>query len=276
MSMLNTHLANVEATLLATSRIPASAGHSLHKGTPREAFISKFLSDHLAEDVAVGTGEVIDANSKPRESRRQFDIVIYKRRFPRIDFGGGINAFLVESVVATIEVKSILDKAGLVQAAGAANALKSLTGAPSGSGMMSGWQPPGPLSYVVAYDGPASMETVHGWWDDVHKTLGTERPGFASNPAARLGTASSVVDGIYVLGRGFCHFDNTPISFMTDELRSKHPDLSWVVADAERGALMMLFLQLTTAVAAVDMRNFVPHHYASGFRLDSAKIRLHK
>src|SRR5712692_83027 len=104
--MLKSHVDAVEGSLLETSKIPANSGHSIHKGTPREAFIRQFLEGHLSERVAVGTGEIIDANSKPKEQRNQIDIVIYKRDYPRLDFGGGINGFLVESVVATIEVKS--------------------------------------------------------------------------------------------------------------------------------------------------------------------------
>ncbi len=61
--MLKTHINAVENTLLASSQIPASAGHSLHKGTPREAFIREFLQGHLSERVAIRTGEIINASS---------------------------------------------------------------------------------------------------------------------------------------------------------------------------------------------------------------------
>ena len=45
--MLLAHMSAVEEQLLATSKIPANSGHSLHKGTPREAFIREFLEAHL-------------------------------------------------------------------------------------------------------------------------------------------------------------------------------------------------------------------------------------
>jgi len=64
-----------ENALISISRIPANSGHSLHKGTPREAFIREFLQSHLPENVAIGTGEIIDASSQPRAQRNQFDIV---------------------------------------------------------------------------------------------------------------------------------------------------------------------------------------------------------
>ena len=49
---------------------------------------------------------MIDANSQPGQKRNQIDIVIYKRDYPKLDFGGGISGFLVESVVATIEAQA--------------------------------------------------------------------------------------------------------------------------------------------------------------------------
>ena len=68
----------IENQLVAISQIPANAGHTLHRGTPREAFIKEFLENHLSANVAIGTGEIIDANSQPRVQRNQYDIVIYK------------------------------------------------------------------------------------------------------------------------------------------------------------------------------------------------------
>src|SRR5437763_161337 len=124
--MLKTHFDIVEKSLLATGQIVATAGHPLHKGTPREAFIRDFLALHLADNVGIGTEEVIDSNSKPNEARNQLDIVLYKKHYPKLSFGGGINAFLAESVFASIEVKSTLNKENLRQAIKAARRLKEL------------------------------------------------------------------------------------------------------------------------------------------------------
>jgi hypothetical protein len=110
----------------------------------------------------VGSGEIIDATSLPRQQRNQFDIVIFKADYPRIDLGGNLNAFLAESVVATIEVKSLLNQEDLetaIVSAGRAKALqRNLVTA-----FTSGYVPPGILSFVVAYDGPAQIVTVRNW-----------------------------------------------------------------------------------------------------------------
>jgi hypothetical protein len=41
--MLKSHMDAKEDALVAISRVPANSGHSLHRGTPREAFIREFL-----------------------------------------------------------------------------------------------------------------------------------------------------------------------------------------------------------------------------------------
>jgi hypothetical protein len=87
--LLKAHLEAVEQHLLAISRIPTNAGHMLHRGTPREAFVKEFLIGHLSARLAVGSGEIIDASSLPRKQRNQFDIIIYRADYPKIDFGGG-------------------------------------------------------------------------------------------------------------------------------------------------------------------------------------------
>jgi hypothetical protein len=123
--MLEAHLINCEESLLQDYKKPSISGHGLHKGTPRESFVKKFLKQHLGSDLKIGTGELIDCESKPGEERNQHDIVLYKPQFPRIDYGKKVRAFLSESVVATIEIKSSLDKDDIEQAIDAGIAAKN-------------------------------------------------------------------------------------------------------------------------------------------------------
>lgn len=84
--MLTAHLNSIEEILLSSAKVSANAGNSLNKGTPREIFIKEFLTNHLSEKVAIGSGEIIDCNSRPNESRNQIDIVIYRRDYPKLHF----------------------------------------------------------------------------------------------------------------------------------------------------------------------------------------------
>jgi hypothetical protein len=265
--MLRAHFDATEQALLATSRVPANSGHSLHKGTPRETFVRQFLLDHVGTQVGVGTGEVIDANSRPGDARNQIDIVIYKSSYPKLNLGGGVDCFLIESVIATIEVKSLLQKADLEQAMRAATNVKRLKKNVVQS-FSTGYQPPGPMSFVVAYDGPAGMDTVQGWFASLGKSLGIEYPTLGGSRDARQATASPSVDGVFVLGRGCVHYDNMPISVVSDSLLAERPGIAqWVQIDCGTGGLLLLFLFLIQAVSGVSASwlNAIPYVSSTGF-----------
>lgn len=232
--MLAAHMNAIEGSIIQQSQIPANSGHTVNRGTPREIFIKEFLLGHLSENVAIGSGEIIDANSLPRQARNQFDIIIYKKNYPKLDFGGGIRGFLIESVIATIEVKSLLDQS--VQAAYKA---KSLT-ANINSSFSTGWIPPKILNFVVAYKGPAKMQTVQGWIANSHKSANIPLPTWTQN--SKLTTPGTALDGVFVLQRGFVKLDNTPLT-----LNPQHHIGSQVICDSKQDNLLMLFLALQEA-----------------------------
>lgn len=226
-----------EALIQAQSQIPANTGHMIHRGTPRENFIKNFLESHLSSNVAIGTGEIIDAQSRPRESRNQYDIVIYRKNFPKLDFGGNIQGFMAESVVATIEVKSVLDQAAMDQAVGAAHKAKLLQ-RNLDRVFQVGWAPRIIANYVVAYTGPANMETVHGWIVSSHQRLKIPMPVFGIGNKLVPGTA---LDGVFVLGKGVVKLENTPMAFNLP-VQDQHKVHS--VCDTASGALLMMFIAL--------------------------------
>ena len=86
--------------------------HSGNLGYVREHFITKFLQGFLPSMVKIGTGEIIDGNGG---RSHQQDIILYRSDFPVITSQTPINTYLVESVIATIEVKSDLSKKNLIQ-----------------------------------------------------------------------------------------------------------------------------------------------------------------
>ncbi len=240
-----------EDALVAISKIPANSGHSLHKGTPREAFIREFLEQHLPEHIAIGTGEIIDADSKPNEQRNQFDLVLYKKNYPKLDFGGGIKAFLIESVIATIEIKSTLTEKDLEQSIKAARNAKALTKNTHRS-FSSGYIPPTILNFVIAYDGPANMSTVYKWIPKIHEDLGITMDRLPLDGGERINTASKSIDAAFVLNKGFVYFDNLPLGFSNDIQRAKHPDLKWILSDTRNGNLLFFFLILQQATSNLE------------------------
>lgn len=269
--MLKSHFDAIEKSLVAEAGIQQATGHALHKGTPREDFIRKFLEKHLPTICSIGTGEIIDSNSKPGQTRNQFDIVIFKNSYPKLDFGGGISGFLIESVIATIEVKSTLTEKDITQSIRAARNCKRLN-LNTIQSFHTGYIPPKSLNYVVAYDGPASMETVYGWIPKIHQADSIVVPNLPTDRKERIQTPSPSIDGVFVLEKGFLYFDNVPASFINDQARQSNPQMKWVFADTSQGNLLLLFFFLQSATQNVQGRWLNPNPYLSNFNVQGIKM----
>lgn len=251
--MLKTHLNNKEATLLSLYESTSSSGHSTQKGTPRELFIRQFLSEHLNSNVAIGSGEIIDASSRAGESRNQHDIVIYKKNYPKINFGEGVDAFLIESVIATIEVKSTLTEEGICQAVKAASVVKKCK--KHLSNLYLGSQDHYlPFNFVVAYKGPAKMQTVHDWILNGHDQNNVPLPEW--NRENRLSTRGTALDGVFILKTGFVTLNNTSISINRGNESGIH-----LICDTEEHTLLYLFLRLLVTCSNLDFPPLDPIPY---------------
>lgn len=262
-SMLIAFLELLEKALAAQGRILNIAGHSLHKGTPREIFVRDFLRNNLPGGVCIGTGEIIDARSLPNESRHQHDIVLYRADFPRLHLGGDIHCFLAESVLATFEVKSTLDEDGIRQAVGAAAALKQLHRSFRG-GPINFHGPPAITTYVVAYQGPAKISTVHGWVQTAHAERGIVSSPLPTTREGRILTPAPSVDGVFVLEGGSLLFNNTPLG-LTNTSEGLLPSARWVAIDTAEHNLLLLFLLLAATLGAESLRALDPSPYVHDF-----------
>ncbi|MFC3530913.1 DUF6602 domain-containing protein [Vogesella facilis] len=269
--MLQSHFSAIEKTILAISEVASNTGHNLHRGTPREVFIKEFLENHLSEKLGIGSGEIIDADSKPREPRNQIDIVIYRKEYPRLTIGGGITAFLAESVVAIIEVKSVLNEAAIEQVVGAAKAVKKLNRSFE-TCFETGHEKPGILSYVIAYEGPASHETIADWLNRAHGSHQIVLPHLPANHNDCQRTAWPSIDGIFVLGRGFMQADTSAITYITDKTRMQHDSRQWVWCGSKDGNLLVLFMLLTQAASALEGRWLFGRPYIERFAVDDVSL----
>jgi len=265
--MLSAHFDLVEKYLAARGRIAASSGHPVIKGTAREAFVKEFLGCHLSERLAIGTGEIIDANSKAGESRNQHDVILYKPEYPRIEFGGGVTAYLAESVVATIEVKSVLDKQGFLDAMAAAANVKRLVRKTGVGTMTMGYVPPGILCYLVAYDGPQNMETVHGWLRSAEET-GLVYPKIPEDRVQAHALQAPALDAVFVLERGLLHYGNFPVGLYNPKPNGITIESRFAGANTPRGNLCTLFLFLTQAAAGVALSPCDMRPYMTTFRAE--------
>ena len=245
--MLCAHFDAVEETILSLSKIAENTGHSLHRGTPREFFVREFIDHHISKRISAGTGEIVSSLSLAGEPRNQFDIILYRNDYPKISIGGGIDCFLCESVVGTIEVKSTITEAELEKAIVSASKAKQLTREVM-QAAQAGYCPPGILSYVVAYAGPARMSTVRNWIRRIEKAHCLNSSSPPPQHAHRVARLSESIEGVFVLGSGMVLYDNGPVTLAGDEDRAARPDACWITAQQSKGNLMWLFTLLSSAV----------------------------
>jgi hypothetical protein len=78
--------------------------HSVNLGGAREHFIKEILANFLPKNVVVGSGEITDGKHRSGQQ----DVIIYRSDFPVLSGFGSVNTYLIEGVIATIEVKSDL------------------------------------------------------------------------------------------------------------------------------------------------------------------------
>lgn len=270
------HFQRVEESLLSRAGVSSSASHSQNKGTPREVLINEFLASHLSTHLEVTSGEILTPSSLLNESRPQLDVIVFRRAYPKIEFGNGIHALLAESVIATIEVKSTLTEKELHKAVRAAKHVKDATAYIDRDKLvLCGYVPPSVLSYVVAYNGPKSMTTVAKWLDKSHKSEGISTNSLPQEHDKRLAVPSPSLDGIFIFGRGSMYFDNVPLGFANDDTRAKGPSANWICCDTKCGNVMLLFMFLTQAAAGMHwVTNLAPyvHGFSVGDRIELTNI----
>lgn len=238
---LKSHLDLIEQTLLCRSTVAASSGHPLHKGTLRENFIKEFVTGHIGEDLGVSSGEIFDSERVIGDPANQIDVIIYTRNFPKIRIvSDDINAFMCESVHATIEVKSNLAQDELSSTYKVATKIANLNNALFKERNWRTW------NYLVAYDSTAKLQTVAKWLVKVAEALGDSAP-------------SPALCGVFVLGKGFVVSPDLG-SFMIDRTSNHIEPLAgtrdWLVVEQETGNLYALFFALNFLRYGINIRQY--------------------
>jgi hypothetical protein len=146
----------IAKSLLAQAEVAGGSGHSGTTGRVRELIVQKFLRPHLPKELEIRSGVIIDSTGK-RSSQQ--DCVILDTRMPLVDIGSDAEALLIaESVLATIEVKSFLNKQELIKSLEASASTKKLIRKGEqvyrkGSVEIQVPEPYPILTYILAYDG---------------------------------------------------------------------------------------------------------------------------
>ena len=180
---------------------------------------------------------------------------------------------MVESVVAIIEVKSLLNKEELRKSIKNAHRVKSLERNIIKS-FTTGYIPPDIISYVIAYDATSSnMETIYGWITSIYEEEEIKYPEGGSTLNERIKVGSPSIDLVTILGKGFIKYDNIPLSFINDQHRQEYPNSKWEISAMERGSLFLFFLHLTTAISGISASWLNPIPYARNFKASNLQFR---
>jgi hypothetical protein len=277
--MLQKYFQDIENLIIAKSKVASNSGHSLHKGNPREIFIVEFLQNHLPELVTFGTGEIISSNSLAGESRNQIDIVLYKKNYPKINYGKNTDGFFNEGVVSTIEVKSLLNKNEFFKALNSIKKIKDFEQSISSKEFFKAantYYQPSPLSFIVAYESTAKIETIFKWLVEYIKLNNIDYSNFESkNKIQKANTKNPLVDMIVILGKGVIVFDGaTDLNICPDNFRSLNPKGNWVVLNQKKDNIFLLFSFLTILFASIspNVINIYPYLQKSGVDLSHQKL----
>ncbi|GAA1335433.1 DUF6602 domain-containing protein [Saccharothrix algeriensis] len=182
--------AQLKASLLHAR---SSFQHAGIKGGEIESTFRAFLSQHLPRRLTVGTGEIID-----RQSRRspQIDVVISNEDQPFRSEQDTPGLMIIEGVAASCEVKTTLTKENLQDCIDKGFKLKALQNQhPNGDEILTN-----PADRARFYDRPPyfAMCFENKMATDTIGALLSSTPPVAIND----GVAIPVIDAIFILGQG--------------------------------------------------------------------------
>ena len=104
-SIFEMWIENIQKVILAEDE-GKLFGHNTLKGDIKEEILKHAIHKILPSIYEIGTGEIIDYKGN---RSNQIDIIIARKDFPTYKGIGNSKIYLIESVLATIEIKSRLD-----------------------------------------------------------------------------------------------------------------------------------------------------------------------
>lgn len=249
--------------LISDFQLTAEIWHGTGKGSAREAFLRKFLTDYLPQRYAVGSGAVISPENK---KSGELDIVIYDPlHCPTLIKTDAHSIYPIESIYGAISVKSHLDSGELTDAYQNIASLKSVvskepfTASPM-QGFAVGMGSPMPVTAIVAYAANRSLDAIA----EQAKKLDAKLPDITLRP-----------DFIVVIGQG--------IIGPRQSLRGGHnkyalpqKDQLTSIRAAGRHTLLRFYMQLLDELNALQLRPFQFSRYYEMPRLVGPyRVRRH-
>jgi hypothetical protein len=155
---------SLEKILHAEAELAGLLSHGALIGSVREFFTARALKSVLPSNVHIGSG-IVYSSSGARS--KQVDIVIYDASFPFLESVPGQGLYFLDGVIATIEVKSTLNKSELYKALDNCVSVANLYESRSAS-----FGPPlRPMTFVFAFKGSwkrteTLSHAIGSWWTE--------------------------------------------------------------------------------------------------------------
>ena len=133
--------------------------HKATAGAVREQLIKDFLSDHLPELITVVSGQIVDSSDN---YSKQQDIVLVLKSMPRLPFASGSDFIFQEGVVATMEIKTVINATVLGYIGENIKSVRALTPAiavTAQEGITHNWPANRILTVIVTYGG-SSLQSL--------------------------------------------------------------------------------------------------------------------
>lgn len=128
--------------------------HKGLKGHLREILIRDLMRPFLPMDLGIGSGQIVSSYDT---SSPQQDIIVYEKRIaPPVVFEAGYGVFPLESVLFTVEVKSVLTASALRTSDRAARSVTSLVYRPTPDGSSI----EGVITHLVAFSSDLSRSEL--------------------------------------------------------------------------------------------------------------------
>lgn len=141
--------------------------HPVVKGTTRENALKQYLRPHIPDRFEFSEGIIIDSYE---HQSKQIDIIIHdKTATPFLQDQDNAKVIPIESVYATIEVKSILTKAELIKCVENVKSVRELR-----KNTMTGSSSP-TFGFVFAYDSDSSLQSLYENFIELSKTVSPEQ-----------------------------------------------------------------------------------------------------
>ena len=251
----------IAQAVAANAEVAGGTRHSTTTGNLREILVQGFLRPLLPRHFDILSGVIIDSNGN---KSAQQDCIIVDSRMPLIDVGSDTVALVIaESVVATVEVKSFLDKGELLSSLDSTVRTKSLKRKGSlayskGPALVIAPEPLPILSYVFAFDGTDPNTLIQHVVDFAYGKIDDT-----------VHDRSEITDAICILNKGV--FLNGPMMPTIDGNVATLPALKepkMTMLPLGKDALFAFYRRLCSDITYLQMRNFDLDAYYSDAELE--------